>query len=63
MFQIDQILKDVIKELQNIIRYYAKGCEDLTKKNDTLKAEKLKFGETIMVLKDFGFQGQNHSLL
>ena len=31
MFQIDQILKDEIKELENRIRYYAEVCEDLTK--------------------------------
>ena len=31
---------------------YVGGYEDLIQKNDAFKAEKLKFGETIMVMKD-----------
>ena len=37
---------------------YAGGCEDLINKNDAFKAEKLKFGETFMVMK-----GQNINLM
>ena len=47
MFQIEQILNDEKKILEDRIRHYAKGCEDLIKKNDTFMAERIKCKETI----------------
>ena len=41
MFQIEQILKGEKKILEDRIRHYAEGCEDLIKKNDTFMAEKI----------------------
>ena len=52
MFQIEQLLKDGKRILKDGIRHYAKGCEDLIKKNESLMAEKLKFEETVKVLKE-----------
>ena len=52
MFQIEQILKDEKNILEDRIRHYAEGCEDLLKKNESLKAERLKFEETVKVLKE-----------
>ena len=45
-------IKEEKKGLQNKIRNYAEGCKDLMKKNNAFKAEKLKYEDTIMVLKD-----------
>ena len=52
MFQIEKILKDEKDILENRIRHYAEGCEDLIKKNESLKAETVKFEETVKVLKE-----------
>ena len=52
MFQIEKILKDEKNILENRIRHYAEGCEDLIKKNESLKAETVKFEETVKVLKE-----------
>ena len=52
MFQTEKILKDEKNILENRIRHYAKGREDLIKKNESLKAETLKFEETVKVLKE-----------
>ena len=52
MFQIEKILKDEKNILENRIRHYIVGCEDLKKKNESLKAETLKFEETFKVLKE-----------
>ena len=51
MFQIEQILKDEKNILKDRIRRYAEGCEDLIKKDESLKAERLNFKETVKVLK------------
>ena len=52
MFQIEKILKDERNILENRIWHYAEGCEDLITKNKSLKAERVKFEETIKVLKE-----------
>ena len=52
MFQIEQILKDEKNISKDIIRHYAEGCEHLIKKNESLKVERLKFEETVKVLKN-----------
>ena len=52
MFQIEKISKDEKNILEDRICHYAKGCEDLIKKNESLKAERLKFEETVKVLKE-----------
>ena len=52
MFQIEKIIKDEKDILENRIRHYAEGCEDLIKKNESLKAETVKFEETVKVLKE-----------
>ena len=51
MFQIEKILKDEKNILEKRIRHYAEGCEDLIKKNESLKTETLKFEETVKVSK------------
>ena len=52
MFQIEKILKDEKNILENRIHHYAEGCEDLIKKSESLKAETVKFEETVKVLKE-----------
>ena len=52
MFQIEQILKDEKNILEDRIRHYDEGCEDLIKENESLLAEKLKFEENVKVLKE-----------
>ena len=52
MFQMKQILKDQKNILEDRIRHYAEGCEDLIKKNESFNAERLKFEETVKVLKE-----------
>ena len=52
MFQIEQLLKDEKIIWEDRICHYAEGCEDLIKKNESLKAERLKFEETFQVLKE-----------
>ena len=52
IFQIEQILEDKKNILEDRIRHYGKGCEDLIKKNESFKAERLKFEETVKVLKE-----------
>ena len=52
MFQIEQILKDEKNILEDRIRHYCEGCEYLIKKNESLMAEKLKFEDTVKVLKE-----------
>ena len=52
MFQIEKILKDEKDILENRIRHYAEGCEDLIKKNESLKADTIIFEETVKVLKE-----------
>ena len=51
-FKIEQILKDEKKILKDKTHHYAEGYEDLIKKNDTFKAERMKFEKTVMVLKE-----------
>ena len=52
MFQIEKILKDEKDILENRIRHYVEGCEELIKKNESLKAETMKFEKTFKVLKE-----------
>ena len=52
MFQIEKILKYEKNILENKIRHYVEGCEDLTKKNESLKAEIVKFEKIVKVLKE-----------
>ena len=52
MFQIEQILKDKKKILEDRICHYARGFEGLTKINDMFTAERIKFEETVKVLKE-----------
>ena len=52
MFQIEKILKDEKDILENRIRHYVEGCEELIKKNESLKAETVKFEKTVKVLKE-----------
>ena len=52
MFQIEKILKDEKNIIESGIRHYAEGCEALIKKNESLKAETVKFEKTVKVLKE-----------
>ena len=52
MFQIEKILKDEKDYLENKIRHYAEGYEELKKKIESLKAETVKFKKTVKVLKE-----------
>ena len=52
MFQIEKILKDEKNILEDRIRHYAEGCEEIINKNNSLKAEKSNLEKTVKVLKE-----------
>ena len=51
MFQMEKILKDEKDILENRVRHYAEGCEQILTKNESQRVEKIKLEKTVKVLK------------